>query len=59
MDVFLRRRLPENAVVVEIPQAYHHVMLDQPLSLVTAVRTLLAGWHHGGWMPLNEPGTAR
>ncbi len=56
MDVFLRRRLPENAVVVEIPQAYHHVMLDQPLSLVTALRALLAGWHHGGWMPLNEPG---
>lgn len=56
IDIFLRLRLPDDAVVVEIPQAYHHVMLDQPLSLVTAVRALLAGWHHGGWMPLTEPG---
>ena len=34
------------APVVEIPQAQHHVMLDQPLALVSALRALLADWEH-------------
>jgi pimeloyl-ACP methyl ester carboxylesterase len=34
------------APVVEIPQAKHHVMLDQPLALVAALRALLADWEH-------------
>jgi pimeloyl-ACP methyl ester carboxylesterase len=32
--------------VVTIPEAHHHLLLDQPLSLVTALRTLLADWDH-------------
>jgi pimeloyl-ACP methyl ester carboxylesterase len=32
--------------VIEIPEAGHHAMLDQPLLLVTALRTLLADWDH-------------
>jgi pimeloyl-ACP methyl ester carboxylesterase len=32
--------------VIEIPEAGHHAMLDQPLLLLTAVRTLLADWEH-------------
>lgn len=39
-------RLGRVAPVVEIPLAGHHVMLDQPLSLVTSLRTLLADWEH-------------
>lgn len=38
--------LGRTAPVIEIPLAYHHVMLDQPLSLVTAARSLLADWRH-------------
>jgi pimeloyl-ACP methyl ester carboxylesterase len=38
--------LGRNAPVIEIPQAGHHAMLDQPLLLLTAVRTLLADWDH-------------
>lgn len=34
------------APVIEIPEAYHHIMLDQPLLLVTGLRTLLADWDH-------------
>ena len=34
------------APVVEIPQARHHVMLDQPLAFVAALRALLADWNH-------------
>jgi pimeloyl-ACP methyl ester carboxylesterase len=32
--------------VIEIPEAGHHAMLDQPLVLLTAIRTLLADWEH-------------
>jgi pimeloyl-ACP methyl ester carboxylesterase len=34
------------APVVELPEAGHHAMLDQPLLLLTALRTLLADWDH-------------
>ena len=33
---------------VEVPEARHHVLLDQPLALVTAVRAVLASWHPVG-----------
>jgi pimeloyl-ACP methyl ester carboxylesterase len=42
MYAALGRRSP----VVEIPLAGHHLMLDEPLSLVTALRALLADWDH-------------
>jgi pimeloyl-ACP methyl ester carboxylesterase len=32
--------------VVLLPEAGHHAMLDQPLVLLTAIRTLLADWDH-------------
>lgn len=32
--------------VVGIPEARHHVMLDQPLAFVAALRALLADWNH-------------
>jgi pimeloyl-ACP methyl ester carboxylesterase len=32
--------------VVTIPEAHHHLLLDQPLSLVSSLRTLLADWEH-------------
>ena len=34
------------APVIEIPEAGHHAMLDQPLLLLTALRTLVADWDH-------------
>ena len=38
--------LGRTAPVIEIPLAYHNVMLDRPMSLITAVRSLLADWRH-------------
>ncbi len=34
------------AAVIELPEAGHHAMLDQPLVLLTAIRTLLEDWDH-------------
>ena len=39
-------RLGRVTPVIEIPEAGHHAMLDQPLLLLTALRTLLADWDH-------------
>tara|TARA_B100000678_G_scaffold153631_1_gene128401 strand:+ start:2978 stop:3967 length:990 start_codon:yes stop_codon:yes gene_type:complete len=30
--------------MITVPEAYHHVMLDQPLAFVSAIRSLLAVW---------------
>lgn len=35
-------RLPAGSPLIPIPAAYHHVMADQPLALVSALRALLA-----------------
>jgi len=32
--------------VIELPEAGHHAMLDQPLILLTALRSLLSDWEH-------------
>jgi pimeloyl-ACP methyl ester carboxylesterase len=32
---------------VSVPQAEHHVMVDQPLALISAIRTALAAWSIG------------
>jgi len=32
--------------IIELPEAGHHAMLDQPLILLTGLRSLLADWDH-------------
>jgi len=43
---YMYELLNRNAPVIEVPAAHHHLMLDQPLALVTGLRTLLADWQH-------------
>lgn len=43
---YMYNQLGRVAPVIEVPLAGHHMMLDQPLLLVTALRTLLADWEH-------------
>lgn len=43
---YMYELLGRNAPVVEIPQAHHHMMLDQPLPLLAALRAILADWEH-------------
>jgi pimeloyl-ACP methyl ester carboxylesterase len=46
-------KLGQLAPVIEIPAAGHHVMLDQPIALVTGIRTLLSDWDHS--LPARPP----
>jgi pimeloyl-ACP methyl ester carboxylesterase len=43
---YMYELLDRNAPVIEVPDAYHHLMLDQPLALVTGLRAILADWEH-------------
>lgn len=43
---YMYEQLGRVAPVIEIPLAWHHVMLDQPLPLLVGLRTLLADWEH-------------
>jgi pimeloyl-ACP methyl ester carboxylesterase len=51
---YMSERLGRTAPFVEIPQAHHHLILDQPLAFVSAVRALLADWEHS--IPRRIPG---
>lgn len=43
---YMFRVLDESVPFVGIPDAQHHLFLDQPLAFVSALRTLLAEWRH-------------
>jgi pimeloyl-ACP methyl ester carboxylesterase len=43
---YMAEQLGRTAPFVEIPQAHHHLILDQPLAFLAAVRALLADWEH-------------
>jgi pimeloyl-ACP methyl ester carboxylesterase len=51
IGAFMYEKLGRVAPVIELPQAGHHPMLDVPLILVTALRTLLADWEHSTALP--------
>jgi pimeloyl-ACP methyl ester carboxylesterase len=36
---------------VQVPEAHHHLLLDQPLAVVTAIRAVLAAWQPVGAPP--------
>ncbi len=43
---YMYELMDRNAPVVTIPAAHHHLILDQPLAFVAALRTLLTDWEH-------------
>jgi pimeloyl-ACP methyl ester carboxylesterase len=43
---YMQELLDRNAPVVDIPEAYHHLILDQPLAFIAALRALLSDWEH-------------
>jgi pimeloyl-ACP methyl ester carboxylesterase len=40
----LRHQAPLGTPYIVLPEAHHHLMVDQPLAFVTAIRAVLAGW---------------
>jgi len=54
---YMSELLGRNAPFVEIPQAYHHLILDQPLAFIAALRAILADWEHS--RPRVDPAVTR
>ena len=52
MRDLLNRQVP----FIEIPEAHHHIMLDQPLAFVAALRTLLQEWRYSTSDRMVAPG---
>jgi pimeloyl-ACP methyl ester carboxylesterase len=50
---YMYQLLRRNAPQVEIPEAHHHLILDQPLAFIAALRALLADWEHSLPRPLS------
>jgi pimeloyl-ACP methyl ester carboxylesterase len=46
MADLVQRDLGRRVPVVELPHATHHAMLDQPLMLIAALRTVFSTWDH-------------
>jgi pimeloyl-ACP methyl ester carboxylesterase len=44
MAVAIFEGLGRTTAMIEVPDARHHIMLDQPLALVTGLRAILATW---------------
>ena len=53
---YMYDQLGRVAPVIELPQAGHHAMLDVPLVLLTAIRTLLSDWEHSVPFTRDEAG---
>jgi pimeloyl-ACP methyl ester carboxylesterase len=51
---YMYQLLRRNAPQVEIPEAHHHLILDQPLAFVAALRALLSDWEHSLPRPLES-----
>lgn len=43
---YMYELLDRNAPIVTIPECHHHLILDQPLAFIAALRALLADWEH-------------
>ena len=41
---YVRTLMPKNSFVVEIPEAAHHIMLDQPKSFVKSLENIFGTW---------------
>ena len=44
---YIASLMGSNAPIIEIPRAQHHLLLDQPLAFVAALRALLETWAKG------------
>ena len=57
VNAYMNDLLGHHAPFVEIPQAHHHLVLDQPLAFLAALRAILADWEHT--VPRYAPGLAQ
>ena len=42
----MRELTNKKTPIIAIPEAHHHIMVDQPLALISALRALVTDWDH-------------
>lgn len=45
-DKYMHELLDKKSPIISIPEAHHHIMVDQPLALISALRALIIDWDH-------------
>ena len=45
-DKYMHELLDKKSPIISIPEAHHHIMVDQPLALISALRALVIDWDH-------------
>lgn len=43
---YMRELTNKKTPIIAIPEAHHHIMVDQPLALISALRALVTDWDH-------------
>ncbi len=43
---FMQTLIQPDGICISVPEAQHHLLLDQPLATVTAIRSVLASWNY-------------
>ena len=43
---YMNELMDKKSPIINIPEAHHHIMVDQPLALVSALRSLIIDWDH-------------
>ncbi|MDC3085800.1 alpha/beta hydrolase [Pelagibacteraceae bacterium] len=43
---YMHALMDKKSPIINIPEAHHHIMVDQPLALVAALRSLVIDWDH-------------
>ena len=43
---YMHELMDKKSPIISIPEAHHHIMVDQPLALVASLRALIIDWDH-------------
>jgi hypothetical protein len=38
--------MDKKSPIINVPEAHHHIMVDQPMALISALRSLIIDWDH-------------
>ena len=43
---YMHELMDKKSPIINVPEAHHHIMVDQPMALISALRSLIIDWYH-------------
>ena len=43
---YMHELMDKKSPIINVPEAHHHIMIDQPMALISALRSLIIDWDH-------------